>query len=279
MQRATKEILKNDCFDLLRDAVRRPIRRRGGLPGRGGGRRRGHGRAGPRCRGPAAAVRMRRRRSTRPPPSASTPLWTPPSRSTCLGPSRVAAAIVAARDWPMPTGTAGPGALHPGVDCLRGRNPPGRGPRGAARRQPVQRGRGLADRGRGGPPPARRHRCRVPPARASGPVRQGRPRGAGWCRPPPPGRTGRTAARGLGQEADGGGGPGPGPVPRMARRLSLHEGPGRAGPRHPVRRRRAHDHRPPVHHRVIAGRAPPGLDPGIPDGRADHRLLRPRPAP
>ncbi len=29
----------------------------------------------------------------------------------------------------------------------------------------------------------------------------------------------------------------------------------------------------------VAGRAPSRVDPGLPDGRADHRLLRPRPAP
>ena len=34
----------------------------------------------------------------------------------------------------------------------------------------------------------------------------------------------------------------------------------------------------PVHHRVRARRAPARLDPRLPDGRADHRLLRPRPA-
>ena len=74
-------------------------------------------------------------------------------------------------------------------------------------------------------------------------------------------------------------GPGPGPVARMARRLPLHQGPGRAGPGGPVRRHRAHDHHPPLDHRVGPGRAPARVDPRLPDGRADHRLLRPRAAP
>ena len=38
------------------------------------------------------------------------------------------------------------------------------------------------------------------------------------------------------------------------------------------------DHHPPVDHRVGAGRAPARVDPRLPHGRADHRLLRPRTA-
>ena len=38
LQRATKEILKNDCFDLLRERARGPVRRRGRGPGLRGGR-------------------------------------------------------------------------------------------------------------------------------------------------------------------------------------------------------------------------------------------------
>ena len=33
MQRAAKEILKNDCFDRLREQLRGPLRRRDGRPG------------------------------------------------------------------------------------------------------------------------------------------------------------------------------------------------------------------------------------------------------
>ena len=39
---------------------------------------------------------------------------------------------------------------------------------------------------------------------------------------------------------------------------------------------RPHHHHPTVHHRVRPGRAPTRLDPRLPDGRADHHLLRPR---
>ncbi len=42
--------------------------------------------------------------------------------------------------------------------------------------------------------------------------------------------------------------------------------------RHPER---PHHRRAALDHRVGAGRAPAGLDPGLPDGRAHHRLLRP----
>ena len=53
-----------------------------------------------------------------------------------LGPSRVAAAIVAARPLAGRAGAGRAGPLHPGLDRLRGRHPPGRGQRGAAGRQP-----------------------------------------------------------------------------------------------------------------------------------------------
>ena len=110
-------------------------------------------------------------------------------------------------------GRTGPGPLHPGVDGLRGRHPPGRGQRGAARRQPVHRRRRLAHRGRRRPAPAGRHRRRVPPARPAGRVHQGGPERARRRRPPPAGRAGRAAARGLGQEADGRHRARPGPSP------------------------------------------------------------------
>ena len=82
----------------------------------------------------------------------------------------------------------------------------------------------------------------------------------------------------LGHRPHGRGRPGPGRLARLARRLRLHQGPRRAGaaartgatcPVSIVR---------PVDHRVGAGRAPPGLDPRLPHGRAGHHLLRPRPA-
>ena len=57
------------------------------------------------------------------------------------------------------------------------------------------------------------------------------PRRAGRRRDPRAGRTGREAPRRLGPHPAGRGRPGPGPGPRLARRLRLHQGPGRAGPR------------------------------------------------
>ncbi len=66
---------------------------------------------------------------------------------------------------------------------------------------------------------------------------------------------------------------------RVARRLSVHEGARRAGPRRAVGRPGANHARAALDHRVCAGGAPARLDPRLPHGRADHRVLRPRPAP
>ena len=92
-----------------------------------------------------------------------------------LGPSRVAAAAVLARDAGRPRRSAGTAALPPGLDCVCGRYPPGRGQGGAARRQPVQRRGRLAHRGRSSPSSARRQRGRVTSPRTSDRVPQGCP--------------------------------------------------------------------------------------------------------
>ena len=65
----------------------------------------------------------------------------------------------------------------------------------------------------------------------------------------------------------------------LARRVRLHQGPrrGRAH-RRSARGDAPGQHRAALDHRVGAGRAPPGLDPRLPHGRADHPVLRPRPA-
>ena len=69
-------------------------------------------------------------------------------------------------------------------------------------------------------------------------------------------------------------GPGPRPSARVARRLRLHQGAGRAGPRHSAPGY-AHHLRTALDHRVGSGRAPARVDPRLPHGRAHHRLLRP----
>ncbi len=194
MQRASREILKNDCFDRLRAGARRGVRRRrwrdrvtavaGDVATDGLGLDDDGRRALSECDvvvHSAAAV------------SFDAPLDTA-VEVNLLGPSRVAAAVAAARQQAAREGRSRTTALHPGLDRLRGRHPPGRGRRGAPRRQPLHDRRRLARRGRSRPAPARRHRGGVPPARASEPVHEGGPGRAGRGRPPPAGRAGRAAA-------------------------------------------------------------------------------------
>ena len=124
------------------------------------------------------------------------------------------------------------GFRHPppdlGLDRIRGRHPPGRGPGGAARREPLLPRRGLAGRGRRGTPGPR---ATCSPARgnaaAQGILACG-PRGARRSRRPPAGRPLGAPPRGVGEGRDGPGGLGTGPVARVAGRLPLYQGPRRA---------------------------------------------------
>ena len=243
MQRATKEILRNDCFDRLRDELGDRLRRRDGLPGR---------RPWPATWPPTAwawTPRASRRcpaatsSSTRPPRSASTHRSTPPWRSTCSAPPGWPPPSSPPAHWPRPTG-ARAGPLRARVDGLRGQHPPGRGQGGAPRRQPVHGRRRLAARGRGRPPSARRHRGRVPAPRTADQFHKAAREelgGAGLHLLAERAERLREDWVKKQMVADR---PGPGPVARLARRLPVHEGPGRAGPGGPVRRHRADHHHP-----------------------------------
>ena len=65
-----------------------------------------------------------------------------------LGPSRVAAAMVEARQLAADQGRTGPTHLIPVSTAYVAGHPPGRGQRGAPRSQPLHHGCGLAHRGR-----------------------------------------------------------------------------------------------------------------------------------
>ena len=196
-----------------------------------------------------------------------------------LGPSRVAAAMVeACRDrgsalphfisvstatWPAPT---------------RGR--PGRGCSTRTRSRSTSSGRP-------------RWRRPTRPRRSAGQARRGTlppegilasgPRGARRSRRPPAGRPLGAPARGVGQGRDGPRGLGTRPIARLAGRLPLYQGPRRACTGQPPRPGYAPPAdvvpltivRPSIIESSLA-RAPPRVDPGLSDGRADHHLLRPR---
>ena len=161
-----------------------------------------------------------------------------------------------------------------GVDRLRGQYAPGRGQGGAAQREPIHARRPLGGRGVVGAPSAGRPAGRVAQARQVARIHQ---EGAvrDRCRR-------RTSDRGQGREGAGGMGErraragrhGPGTVARVARRLPVHEGARRAGARRAVGRAGADHDRAAVDHRVRAGGAAARLDPGLPDGGADHRVVR-----
>ncbi len=159
--------------------------------------------------------------------------------------------------------------------CYVAGQPPGRRPRGAGRGQRLLHRRLVARRGRRRPSHAHRHRGRQPHPRDAGGVPQAGPGRAGRRRRPPAGREDRAAAHPLGHRPHGRGGPGPRRLAGLARRLRLHQVPGRAGPvRDPGRR--PGQHRAALDHRVGVGRAEAGLDPWLPHGRAGDHLLRPR---
>ena len=270
---------------LLRPAAGRargPLRRRGGLAGVRGRRRRRAGRARPRRR--------------RPPPaladcdvvvhSAATVSFDAPLDTAVevnlLGPSRVAAAVVAARELRRRRGPT-----RARSTTCRSRPPTspgthqGEATRGAARVRTGSASTWTGARGGRRPPPARRHRGRVAADRAAGRASRRKP---GPSSAPPAMHLLAARAERLREDwvkrqmVDARASPGP--VPRLARRLPVHQGARRDARSSSQFGDRAPDHhRPSLDHRVGPGRAPPGLDPRLPDGRADHRLLRPRTAP
>ena len=213
MQRATKEILKNDCFDRLRAAARRPVRRRGGRPGVRRGRRRGHRRPRPRRRGPAAAVRVRRRhplgrhRELRLPPrrrrrgQPARPVpgggghrgGRPAGRGRRAGGAPSTSSRCRPPTWPAPT------RARPERSCWRATPSPWRWTGGPRWRRPGgQRGDTDAE--------SRQPERLAQFAKAA----RGELGGAGLHLA---GRAGRAAAGGLGQEADGRRWARPGPSP------------------------------------------------------------------
>ena len=124
MQRATKEILKNDCFDLLREQLgdrfeAEVASRVSAVAGDVATDGLGLDEDGLQLLSECDVVIH----------SAAAVSFDSPLDSAVevnlLGPSRVAEAIAAAQPAGRRPGAPGPGALHPGVDGLRGRDPPG----------------------------------------------------------------------------------------------------------------------------------------------------------
>ena len=246
-----REILRNDCFDRLRRELGRPAstprsaRRVRPWPATSatdglGLDDDGRERAAP----PATSS------STPPPPSASTRRSTRPSRSTCSGPSRVAAATA---------GTSRPGSRRPPRSPSRPPTWPAPGgatpPRRCCADTPfatevdwraevaaARRPRADADADSRDPEQLARFAKAGPGASSARPA----PR----CWPTRPSGSARSGSTTALVEA----GQGPGPGARLARRLRLHQGPGRAGPARDPRRRARH-HRAAVDHRVGPGRA------------------------
>ena len=246
--------------------------RDGRPPGHRGGRRRGHATASASTTtgGPLLAA-LRHRHPLRRHGVASTRRSTPPSRSTCSAPT------AHRRRRCKDLGVDPPPRRR--VHLLRGRQPPGRGPRGAGRRQPVLRRRRLARRGRRRPPGPRatpRPRAARPSSWPSSASEARAELGAAGT--PAAGRQDRAAARsdwvsdrlveaGRARAASLGWPDAYAYTKALGERALLE-----------TQRRRAGHDRAAVDHRVGAGRAPPGLDPRLPHGRAGHHLLRPRPA-
>ena len=173
------------------------------------------------------------------------------------------------------------GPLPPGLDGLRGRHPPGRGRRGAPRRQPVHASRWT---GASEVAAARRQRGDIeaesrrpePLARFTKEARErARTRPDSTCSPSAPSscaRTGSSARWSSSGEARAQslGWPDAYPYTKALGERALVSQFGDVAP---------DDHRPALDHRVGPGRAPARVDPRLPDGRADHRVLRPGPAP
>ena len=224
--------------------ARRPLRRDGGGPAAGGGRRRRPRRARPRRRGPARAGLVRRgralrrhRRLRRPPrhrrrgqPARARRAWPPPS-----SPSPTPRAGATTPDAP-------PTHLVTRVHRLRGRHPPGRRHRDPRHRGHARPGRGPAPtppsppRSTSTPRSPRRGAC----ATTSSPSRA-RPNGWRSFTKAARAELGAAGTHLLAERAEKlrddwvrdparRAGRGPGPGPRLARRLRLHQGPGRARP-------------------------------------------------
>ena len=245
---ASARSCSNDAFDRLRAELGKDGVRRDGRPAR-------HGRS-PATSAPTGSA------STTPAgpcwPAATSSSTRPPRSSfdspldgavevNLLGPTRIAATLHDLGVTPAPRRR---------VDLLRRRQPPGRRPRGAGRREPVRRRRRLARRGRRRPPgpqPTPRPTSRTPEQLAEFRKAARAELGAAGT-PALAAKTEQLRERWV-SRPHGRGRPGPRRSPRLARRLRLHQGARRAGPGRDPRRRARH-HRAAVDHRVGAGRAP-----------------------
>ena len=221
-RRVERELLRNDAFDRLRARARhrrastRWPRRRD----HDDRRRRRHRRPRPVGRRPRRPGQLRRRHPLGGRRLVRLAARLRPSRSTCSDRCAIAAAAAGARRATAP---------RVRVDVLRRRQPARHGAGGAGQRRPVRPRPRLADRGRRGPPAARRRRGGQPPARPAGRAAQGGPHRARRCGRAGAGGEDRAAARALGARPARRGRPGPGRQHRLARRLRLHEGARRAG--------------------------------------------------
>ena len=195
---------------------------------------------------------------------------TAPSRSTCSGPTRIAD-HAATSSASRPTSSPCRRATSPATAAAPA-------PEELGRRGPVRPRPRLAGRGRRGPPAARRRRGREPHARDARRASARRPAtsSARPARPPWPPRpsscrerwvTDRLVEAGRARAASVGW-PDAYAYTKALGEQALIE----------IQGRRAGLDRAAVDHRVGARRAPAGLDPRLPHGRAGHHLLRPRPA-
>ena len=217
-------------------------------------------------RGPAAAGHRRRRRHRRPRPrrrrravlaSCDIVIHSAATVSVRLAARRRRRGQPARPDAASPPPCSDLGVtphLVAGVDVLRRRQPPRRRPRGAGVDRPVRPRRRLAGevaaarRARtDAEAESRRRTCSTNSASAAR-------HELGAAGTPAAGGQDRAAPRALGGRPHGGGRHRPRREPRLARRLRLHQGAGRAGPAWRTGRR-AGDDRAAVDHRVGAGRA------------------------
>ena len=186
-----------------------------------------------------------------------------------LGPSRIAATLHDLGVTPHLVAVS---------TCYVAGNRRGAAPEEPRRRQPLLRRRRLAGRGGGRPPGPHRRRGRQPHPRGRSPGSARRP-APSWAPPARPlladkteqlrqaGSSDRMVEAGRARAASLGWPDAYAYTKALGERALLAEAGRRAG----------HD-RAPVDHRVGAGRAPPGLDPGLPHGRAGDHQLRPGPA-
>ena len=164
-----------------------------------------------------------------------------------------------------------------GQHLLRRRQPPRQRTRATGERRSVRSRTQLAQGGRCSSTTAQRPRGRQPRPRPVARVPCVGTEGARRRRSAGTGGEDRAAPRTMGERPARRSGPSPRRQRRMARRLRVHQGTGRAGA-HRGEGRGAGQHRPAVDHRVGVGRTVPRLDPRVPHGRAGHPQLRPGPA-